>query len=128
MYPKGCKLIPNTTSKFRTNAQVRIFRNGEQVRSFTASESDNYGFVNQVWAPGNYSVFVRPSWHSDDVKDYTFRIYAPRNITITQVQYATLEAAQVALNEFSFQTAKASVATMTLNTAGNIRSGTRWVS
>lgn len=36
MYPKGCKIIAETTTRFETNATVRIFRNSVFLKQFIA--------------------------------------------------------------------------------------------
>lgn len=66
---------------------MKIYRNNAYVTQQTVSESDNYGFVNQNWLVGNYSVFVKATWFANDVKDFTFRIYMGSSVSITQTSY-----------------------------------------
>ena len=109
MYPDGCKLDSNG-NRYTTNAEMRIYRNGVLDSTAWAWESDNYGYVNKVWPAGSYSVFVKVAWHSDDVKDYTFRTYFPSQFVITKNTYATSALASAAFGEMDFASAKSNLA------------------
>jgi len=63
---------------------MKVLKDGVAYTSKTVYESDNYGFISQVWPAGVYSVIFKADWHADDVRDFAFRIYAPASITITK--------------------------------------------
>lgn len=102
MYPDGCKLKPNNESHM-TYAVMNVYRNGVFLNDTWIWDVENYGYLNQKWAPGTYQVFVRvPEWHPDEVPDYTFRIYSPAKINVAQVTYNTLAEGAAAMARFDF--------------------------
>jgi hypothetical protein len=86
MYPKGCKKT-TTGSTFSTNGVLKLMKDGATVATVYVYDFDNYGFVNQNFPAGNYTALFQATWHPDDVKDFTFRIYMNSSITIQQVAY-----------------------------------------
>lgn len=60
-----------------------ILRNNVQDSKKTVFDSENYGYVTKLWPAGKYSVFFKPEWHTDDVKDYSVRTIFPVNVEIT---------------------------------------------
>jgi len=77
MYPKGCR-------SGSSSASIKVVKDGLTVTSANVGDSQNYGFVNQTWAAGTYTVYVTPSWTTNDVPDYTVRLYMPESVTITK--------------------------------------------
>jgi len=56
-----------------------------------------YGFVYSTALPaGTYQVFVKPTWVTNDVPDYTMRTYFKESVTITQTPYTTVNDAVLA--------------------------------
>ncbi len=53
MYPKGCKL-DSEGEKYMTNARMNVYRNGLFVNSTWVWDVENYGYLLNNWAPGNY--------------------------------------------------------------------------
>ena len=52
-----------------------IYYNNQTLSQMLIKETDNYGFLNANFSSGNYTAFFKPNWHSDDVKDYSLRLY-----------------------------------------------------
>lgn len=74
-------------------------------------------------------MFVRvPEWHPDEVPDYTFRVYAPVKLNITQINYANLTQATTAMAHYEFTSAKAVIPTtvFTTTTGGRLNRTTQW--
>jgi hypothetical protein len=95
MYPKGCH------SSY-TNGTLRVFGNGRLIDSITGYDIDYYSTVtNGTWAAGNYSVFFKPTWATNDVQDYTVRAYFPTAVTLVRTDFASDTAAQSDMSKFN---------------------------
>jgi hypothetical protein len=87
MYSKGCKTAYTTGS-------LRVFSNGKLIDSKVVYDIDDFGFIyNSSLKAGNYTVFAKPTWKTNDVKDYTVRIYMKSLVTIKRTDYTVDTAA-----------------------------------
>lgn len=56
---------------------------GTQLFSSSVYDWNNFNYVKyDTLAPGIYRLAVTPKWNTDDVKDYTVRVYGPSIVSI----------------------------------------------
>lgn len=67
---------------------MKIYKDYNQVYDVNIWDLDNYGYVRDTWPAGNYQVFVKGYWQTNDVRDYAFRTFMPSaaKFKITQVE------------------------------------------
>lgn len=88
---------------------MRVYANGALITTKTSSDSDNFGYVNRIWPAGNYSVFVKVNWSTNDTKDFGFRFYAPQAYNISKITFTNNSEVESALNKMNLVSAKASL-------------------
>lgn len=68
---------------------MQIYLNDDLVATDIVYDSEQYGYVFRNFTPGTYSVYVQASWDDADVRDYTFRTYLPKAVTINQYTFTS---------------------------------------
>lgn len=105
---------------------MQIYKDGVLYASGWPSEEDNYGFVRKTYPAGSYSVFVKVTWHADDVKDYTLRTYLPTQVAITAKKFANDSEATDAFAALNFVSAKISLTSFGSSSNANYKWTRGW--
>jgi hypothetical protein len=85
-----------------TKGNLRVFGNGRLIDSITGYDFEYYSTVtNGTWTAGNYSVFFKPTWVTNDVQDYTVRAYFPTVLNLVRTDYSNDTAAQIDMGKFN---------------------------
>src|SRR4051812_4954440 len=81
-----------------TKATMAIFNSaGTLVDSIATADNDLETYHSDAMPADTYTMWVKLTWGSDDVKDYTLRTYAPSLIKITQTAKGIDAYAELAL-------------------------------
>jgi len=80
MYPNGCR---DPTSTAYTFGFGKLMSNNVVINSWKNRDSDFYSYIYYPHlAAGTYTVIIQNTYLPTDVRDFTFRLYAPQTIAI----------------------------------------------